>query len=77
MTDTRDIDAEACPDCGGDCAPECGRHPAGCTYGGFTEATGYWLVVDGCGRDHSGGLPPIGVVIFNDEDQNAPRTEGT
>ncbi len=43
---------DPCPECGGDCAPECGMHPAGCHYGGFTEMTAYWLVVDGCDRDH-------------------------
>lgn len=39
-----------CPDCGGQCAPECGRHPAGCVFGGF--ALGYWMIVDGCQLFH-------------------------
>lgn len=41
-----------CPECGGDCAPECGRHPMGCMYGGFSE--GYWIAIDGCPLDHGG-----------------------
>ena len=42
-----------CPECGGDCSPEeCGRHPAGCMYGGPTEATAYWLIAAGCDRYH-------------------------
>ena len=41
-----------CETCGGDCDPECGRHPMGCLYGGFTEASAYWLVVDGCKLNH-------------------------
>lgn len=45
-----------CPECGGNCAPECGRHPMGCIYGGFSESTGYWLVVDGCELDHDSQL---------------------
>ncbi len=40
----------ACPECGGNCAPECGRHPAGCVYGGW--GYGYWMVADGCDRSH-------------------------
>ena len=43
-----------CPDCGGDCAPECGRHPMGCVFGGFTEVSAYWLVTEGCPRKHGG-----------------------
>ena len=43
-----------CPDCGGECEPECGLHPAGCVYGGFTENTAYWLIVEGCEKDHGG-----------------------
>jgi hypothetical protein len=39
-----------CPVCGGDCGEECGVHPAGCTYGGFSE--GFWLVAEGCKFDH-------------------------
>jgi hypothetical protein len=46
----RDTEPKRCKDCGGNCGPECGRHPAGCIYGGTT--TGYWLVVDGCFLSH-------------------------
>lgn len=42
---------DPCPNCGDDCAPECGRHPAGCIYGG--SSVGYWLIADGCDRRHS------------------------
>lgn len=38
-----------CPECGGQCAPECGRHPLGCIYGGMI---GYWMIAEGCGLDH-------------------------
>ena len=41
-----------CPDCGGQCAPECGEHPLGCIFGGFSEATSYWMIADGCELDH-------------------------
>lgn len=41
-----------CPDCGGQCAPECGLHPLGCVYGGFSAFTAYWLIADGCTLDH-------------------------
>ena len=41
-----------CPECGGDCSPECGVHPKGCHYAGFTHATAYWLVAEGCELDH-------------------------
>ena len=41
-----------CAHCGGQCAPECGLHPKGCIYGGFTEATSYWLIVEGCELYH-------------------------
>lgn len=41
---------EPCPHCGGDCAPQCGTHPAGCIYGG--PAQGYWLVAEECQRQH-------------------------
>jgi len=39
-----------CPTCGGHCAPECGQHPAGCLYGGFSH--GSWLIVPGCPLAH-------------------------
>jgi hypothetical protein len=42
---------EKCPDCGGQCAPTCGEHPAGCVYGGFSAYTAYWLVAEGCDRN--------------------------
>ncbi len=29
-----------CSECGGNCDPECGRHPLGCLYGGVTS--GEW-----------------------------------
>lgn len=48
-----------CEDCGGNCAPECGMHPLGCVYGGFSELTSYWIAIDGCSLDHSGPLPPL------------------
>ena len=41
-----------CLDCGGQCGDECGIHPAGCIYGGFSEQTSYWLIVDGCNCYH-------------------------
>ncbi len=41
-----------CPECGGQCDPECGKHPAGCLYGGFTRETGYWLISDECKLYH-------------------------
>lgn len=66
------IVAARCVDCGGDCAPECGMHPMGCLYGGFTEATSYWIAVVGCPLDHgdsAGTLAPDG-----DEMGSAPTT---
>lgn len=39
-----------CDECGGECAPECGKHPLGCVFGGC--GYGYWLIADGCGLDH-------------------------
>lgn len=50
---------ERCPECGGDCAPECGRHPAGCVYGGFSEYTAYWLIAEGCDREHPAPESPL------------------
>lgn len=55
--------SEPCAECGGDCAPECGRHPAGCVYGGWTEASSYWLAVEGYERNHEGPLPPLTAVL--------------
>ena len=50
MLERKEMLKEKCPECGGDCAPECGRHPAGCTFGGTGD--GYWLIMDGCDRPH-------------------------
>jgi hypothetical protein len=38
---------DECERCGGG---ECGLHPAGCIYGGFS--VGYWLIADMCDLDH-------------------------
>jgi hypothetical protein len=35
-----------CPDCGGQCAPECGVYPLGCIYGAPTTPTSYWLIAE-------------------------------
>lgn len=40
---------DVCVECGGG---ECGLHPKGCVYGGFSAYTGYWLVADGCELRH-------------------------
>jgi hypothetical protein len=40
-----------CPECGQQCAPECGMHPLGCIFGGGWSC-GYWLIVEGCDLDH-------------------------
>ena len=40
-----------CERCGGG---ECGLHPAGCVYGGFSAFTAYWLIAEGCELDHEG-----------------------
>lgn len=45
-----------CPECGGQCAPECGIHPKGCIFGGFTEATSYWMIAEGCELYHGEGV---------------------
>jgi hypothetical protein len=39
-----------CPECGGQCSPECGLHPKGCIFGGL--GAGYWMIADGCDLDH-------------------------
>lgn len=39
-----------CEECGGNCYPEHGRHPAGCEFGG--QVCGYWTQVPGCKLDH-------------------------
>lgn len=49
----------SCPDCGGQCSPECGVHPAGCIYGGWTEASAYWLVSEGCELSHGEEAPCV------------------
>jgi hypothetical protein len=45
----RELAKGDCPECGHQCAPECGRHPLGCVYGG---PDGYWLIAEGCDLDH-------------------------
>ncbi len=45
----------ACPECGGQCEPECGIHPMGCTFGGFSEQTSFWMIVEGCDLYHGEG----------------------
>lgn len=42
-------------ECGGDCAPKCGFHPAGCIFGGYTADTAFWMIVEGCERYHGDG----------------------
>jgi hypothetical protein len=41
-----------CPECGAQCAPDCGLHPKGCFFGGMTEATGYWTFIEDCELFH-------------------------
>lgn len=42
-----------CKTCGGQCdGDDCGLHAAGCVYGGFSESTSYWLIVEGCPLYH-------------------------
>ena len=48
----RDTPDGNCRECGGQCAPECGRHPMGCIYGGFTTATSYWIISKDCDLYH-------------------------
>lgn len=45
-----------CPECGGNCSPECGMHPMGCIYGGFSVP--YWLITPGCQLEHPVPSPP-------------------
>lgn len=55
----RDEPPGDCAECGGECdGAECGLHAAGCVYGGFTQATGYWLIADGCPLYHGESLIP-------------------
>jgi hypothetical protein len=42
--------AVECPDCGGNCDPECGQHPAGCLYGGMI--CGEWAIAPKCRLPH-------------------------
>lgn len=42
---------KTCPECGGNCAPECGRHPKGCIYGGPAYEP-YWLIAVDCKLEH-------------------------
>jgi len=46
-------DEGKCLECGGDCSPECGIHPMGCIFGGFSD--GYWLIAEGCKLSHEEG----------------------
>lgn len=41
-----------CGQCGGQCFPECGKHPKGCIYGGFTRQTEYWTYSPDCELYH-------------------------
>lgn len=41
---------ETCAECGGNCDPECGRHPAGCLYSGVT--CGEWAIAPKCTLEH-------------------------
>jgi hypothetical protein len=42
--------AVECPDCGGNCDPECGQHPAGCLYGEMI--CGEWAIAPKCRLPH-------------------------
>lgn len=44
------------PQCG--CTPDCGLHPNGCIYGGFSAHTGYWLIAEVCELPHPEPAPP-------------------
>lgn len=50
--DPEKVVAGDCPDCGGQCSPECGIHPLSCVFGGPLWANGYWMIADGCELDH-------------------------
>lgn len=39
-----------CPDCGGTCDPECGRHPLGCLWNAVS--VGYWGIKEKCKLAH-------------------------
>ena len=41
-----------CEHCGGQCSPECGKHPKGCFYGGSTNQSAYWMIANGCELYH-------------------------
>lgn len=42
-----------CKECGLQCdGDECGLHKSGCVYGGFTDETSYWMIVEGCPLYH-------------------------
>lgn len=45
----------SCSDCGGQCGEECGIHPLGCIYGGPSDQTSYWLIIDNCPLYHGEG----------------------
>ena len=43
--------AGQCRECGGQCdGDDCGRHRAGCRFGGFS--LGYWIIAEGCPLFH-------------------------
>ncbi len=39
-----------CPDCGGNCDPECGQHPTGCLFSAVVQ--GYWAITARCKLEH-------------------------
>jgi hypothetical protein len=39
-----------CPECGGNCEPECGQHPKGCLFNGII--TGEWAIHPTCKLPH-------------------------
>jgi hypothetical protein len=45
----RELARGNCPECGGQCSPECGIHPKGCIFGGMDP---YWMICDDCKLDH-------------------------
>jgi len=66
MNWTGEEPAGECTWCGGQCAPECGKHPLGCTYSWHSEwlwdlfgQWGYWKSVPECdlyhGKESEGG----------------------
>jgi hypothetical protein len=47
-----------CAECDGDCAPECGRHPKGCIFGG-PDGASYWTVFGDCELRHPGDIEAV------------------